>query len=82
MKTVMSSFFDYNRFYRMPKDCSNKKNSKIGVTYFTITMYSPLRLNLAPLLVTSLIIVSVPSTHPTIMQVEIATIGIMIMLLR
>ena len=34
MKTVMSSFFDYNRFYRMPKDCSNKKNSKIGVTYF------------------------------------------------
>lgn len=33
-------FLDYNRFYRMPKDCSNKKNSKIGVTYFTITMYS------------------------------------------
>ena len=44
MKTVMSSFFDYNRFYRMPKDCSNKKNSRIGVTYFTITMYSPLQM--------------------------------------
>ena len=82
MKTVMSSFFDYNRFYRMPKDCSNKKNSKIGVTYFTITMCMSFTAELAPLLVTSLIIVSVPSTHPTIMQVEIATIGIIMSLLR